>query len=84
VSELLFWAAIAFLAVYAGVRARLRIQRRTTSVTDEDVRRIVEEGSVWLEDAEPLDLEAIDEEERRFWEEESWDPTDDDDGFGGV
>jgi hypothetical protein len=84
VSELFFWMAIGFLAVYAGIRARVRIQRRTTRVTDEDVRRILEEGSIFVEDAEPLDLETIDEEERRFWEEEPWDPTDDDDGFAGA
>ena len=38
---------------------------------DAAIRAIETSGSVEIDD-EPLDPEAIDEEERRFWEEKEW------------
>lgn len=44
------------------------------TLTDEMVRQIEESGYVDVD--EPLDLEEIQEEEARFWEEQPWEETD--------
>lgn len=69
---------LAGLALAGGVLARLRLRRSRTAagpavMSDDDVRRIEERG--WIvreEEDEPLDLEEIEEAERRFWEP-TWD-----------
>lgn len=72
----LLWGAMALLVVLAWVKIRSRLEEgsraRSTRVDDDDVRRIVEEGRLHTDEDNPLDLEQIEEEERRFWEE-SWD-----------
>lgn len=77
---ILFWFALALLLVIAGVRLRTRMRRRERRseprVDDEAVRRIVEEGALRTDEDEPLDLDGIAEQERRFWEEEQWDEAD--------
>jgi hypothetical protein len=45
-------------------------------VDDDVLRRIIEEGVVRTDEDEPLDLDEIREEERRFWEGEEWDEAD--------
>jgi hypothetical protein len=76
----LLWAGAVVLLVAAGIGIRKRIRHETRSdfhLEDDHVRRIIEEGS--LEDGrdEPLDLDHIEEEERRFWVEEEWDEAED-------
>ena len=71
----LFWA-VAVLLVVAGflrVRSRLPGRREPDALTDADVRAIEERGVIERDGDEPLDLDRIEEEERRFWESESWD-----------
>ena len=75
-----FWAtflgACGVLIVVVGLlmrnRARRAIGRAELSVDDDAVRRIIEEGVLELAEDEPLDLDEIEEEERRFWEQ-TWD-----------
>jgi hypothetical protein len=79
-----FWfvlgAGFALLVVAAGVTVHARRRdawRAVPLVDDALVEQIIERGSVYVEDDEPLDLEQIDDEEERFWSE-SWDePTSD-------
>lgn len=75
-STTVLWGVLALL-VFLGwlrIRARLRAKRegREPRVDDRALRRIMEEGRLETDEDEPLDLDEIDEEERRFWEE-SWD-----------
>jgi hypothetical protein len=65
---------LAMLALAAGV---LYLQRLKATVdpprlTDEMMRRIETDGWLAPDEEEPLDIEAIAEEEDRFWSE-SWD-----------
>jgi hypothetical protein len=72
----LLWAALAVLGAVAGIRVYARRRRELESartiVDDEAVRRILETGVLTVEDDEPLDLDAIEAEEKRFWSE-MWD-----------
>lgn len=63
---------LAALAALVFLRRRhvRRRQRRRGRVGDAEIRAILERGRVEVE--EPLDLEEIREEEKRFWEEERW------------
>ena len=72
-----FWVFGGVLVVAAGLRLRKRLAEGSGATVgpriDEDaIERIVEEG-VLEDDEEPLDHDEIDDEERRFWEEEEWD-----------
>lgn len=77
---ILFWFGLGLLLVAAGFRLRARIRERWNAsgprVDDDAVRRIEDEGVLWTDEDEPLDLREIEEEERRFWEEEEWDEAD--------
>jgi len=64
---------LAALAAFALTRRWLQARARRDRLTDEAIRQIESHGR--LEREEPLDLEEIDEEERRFWQEESWDES---------
>lgn len=72
---LVFPLSLVVLLVAAGMALRSRrreaFQRRSV-VDDHAIDRIIEDGELWVEDDEPLDLDEIDEEEERFWSE-SWD-----------
>lgn len=76
----LLWGALAVLGAVAGVRVYRRRRRELECageiVDDEAVRRILETGQLTVEDDEPLDLDAIEAEEERFWSE-TWDEPDD-------
>jgi hypothetical protein len=65
------------LAFAAGLVYRSRLTRVIRSgepvLTDDMVRQIEEQGRVDVD--EPLDLEQIQDEEARFWEEQ-WDEPD--------
>lgn len=73
----ILFAALALTGglVYRSRLARLREVERTT-VSDDMVRQIEESGWVELDEDDPLDLDAIQEEEARFWEEEPWEEAD--------
>jgi len=53
---------------------RLRALRTPRTLTDDMVRQIEESGHIDVD--EPLDLEEIQDEEARFWEEQPWEETD--------
>lgn len=65
---------LALLALAGGVLYRARWYRTPSvtapALTDDMVRQIEEGGSIDFDD--PLDLEQIQEEEARFWEEQPW------------
>lgn len=67
------------LAAGFGARRRMRDTRRGRRpvVTDEVLRRILEEGEGELEtgdaEDEPLDEDQIRDAEDRFWDESEWD-----------
>jgi len=62
-------------AVLLRVRLREQVASRRPRVDDDAVRAILERGVLVTDEDEPLDLDEIDEEERRFWSE-SWDEPD--------
>jgi len=68
------WIIIAVLAIIGGLIGlrRVRVARMAddSNLTDEMMRAIEERGRVEVD--EPLDFEAIEDEESRFWEE-TWD-----------
>jgi hypothetical protein len=68
------WTVIAVLAIAGGLigirRVRDARQADDTNITDDMIRSIVDRGSIEVE--EPLDFDAIQDEESRFWEE-TWD-----------
>lgn len=64
---------MAALAIVGGYIARRRLGSRrggVPRVTDDLVDQI--ETSGWVDAEEPLDVEAAQEEEERFWEETAW------------
>jgi hypothetical protein len=66
------------LVLIAGLAWQARRQRVgelfAQSLTDDMVRQIEDAG--YIEVDEPLDLEEIQEEEERFWEEAPWEEPD--------
>jgi hypothetical protein len=74
----MFYAMLAALAIAGGVLYQYRFRRYSGGrVTDELIRKI--ERGEWIDEderpdpGEPLDVDAIAEEEERFWEDSSWD-----------
>jgi hypothetical protein len=70
---------LAALALITGLVYRRRLVRlrdvESTVISDDMVRQIEEDG--WLDiDDDPLDLDTIQEEEARFWDEERWEEAD--------
>ncbi len=76
---LVFWAALTALVIAAAILLRLRLGRRVgyrePRVDDDALRSILETGILRDDTPEPLDLDEIEEEERRFWSE-PWDEPD--------
>jgi hypothetical protein len=79
----LFWillgALLAALTVAAGwslYEQRMRRTRERLVLDDDAIRTILDTGELHVDEDEPLNLEAIDEEEERFWSE-TWDEPDD-------
>lgn len=74
---IVFWAGLTVLAFMAGVSLRTRLSggivRRARVVDDAAIQQILETGQLTVDD--PLDLDEIEEEEKRFWSE-SWDEPD--------
>ncbi len=75
-----FWlvllAGLIVLAFAAGISLRVRmwehVRPRAPVVDDQAAETILSMGTLSVEEDEPLDIEEIDDEERRFWSE-SWD-----------
>jgi len=71
-----FGAGLATLAILAGVSLRARqadvIGRGRPVLDDAASEQIIEQGEIWVDEDDPLDLDEIDDEEERFWSE-SWD-----------
>ena len=67
-------AFMGILALGACLAYRARWPRFTDtvepSISDDMVRQIEEAG--WIDIDEPLDIEQIQDEEARFWEEAPW------------
>lgn len=65
---------VGIVALTAGLVYQARRQRSSAlfaqGLTDDLVRQIEEHGSIDVDD--PLDLQEIQEEEERFWEEAPW------------
>jgi hypothetical protein len=73
---LLVWMGALALALAAAVRSVARLRKhveRPPVLDDDDVRDIIAHGIYVSPADEPLDLERVHEEERRFWEEAEWD-----------
>lgn len=72
----LLCAFLVGLAVASGILLRFRLSGRggrgVPTLDDAAVRSIIERGIIVTDEDEPLDLDQIDEEERRFWSEK-WD-----------
>jgi hypothetical protein len=72
-----FGILLGIIALAAGLVYRSRLARAIGSpervLSDDLVRQIEENG--YIEVDEPLDIEEIQEEEARFWEEQ-WDEPD--------
>ena len=75
VLSLVFPLALVALLVAAGLALRSRRREALGArpvLDDAAIHRIIEDGEIWVDDDEPLDLQEIDDEEERFWSE-SWD-----------
>ena len=73
---LVFWTCLGALGVVGAVRFRMRLRalvHRPPVLEDDDVRDIIAHGVFVSDEDEPLDLDQVNEEERRFWEEAQWD-----------
>ena len=69
----LFWSILALLVLAAALRLRARLREPLGGeemLDDEAIRQIEATGRVEVDDE--LDPIAIEEEERRFLEEEDW------------
>ncbi len=76
----LIWGVLAVLAVVGGAVVRRKLGASLESahpaLDDDAVRRIVDTGSLTVDEDPPLDMDEIEEEEDRFWSE-TWDEPDD-------
>ncbi len=70
------WFFLGALVAYAWISMRLKLKRSIEDpvphVDEDAIRRIEEEGALFTDGPEPLDLEQISREEDDFWRE-SWD-----------
>ncbi len=67
---------LAILVIAWGKRRRElrdRVKPAPLDLDDRAVEEIVQTGQLRTDEDAPLDLEEIEDEERRFWQEESWD-----------
>lgn len=70
------WFLLGALVAYAWISTRRRIKKLIEvpplRIDEDDIRRIEEEGVLFKDDPEPLDLKQINREEDEFWRE-TWD-----------
>jgi len=64
---------LAAAAAFLLTRRYLAARATRTRLSDDAIRDIETRGRVELD--EPLDLREVEQEERRFWEEETWDES---------
>ena len=78
--EFLSGLALGAMIVWAFVRRRRHLRERIDSpaLDDDAVERIIRQGSLHLDDPEPLDLDEIARAEDEFWDREAWDPAEED------
>ncbi len=72
--------ALGAIIVFAFVQRRRLLRRRIEpQVLDDDaVEQIIHEGSLEVEEHEPLDLDEIAKAEEEFWQREGWDSAEED------
>ena len=73
--SLIFPLGLVLLLVAAGLALRSRRREAfgpRTLLDDDAINRIIEDGRLFVDEDEPLDLDEIEDEEERFWSE-SWD-----------
>jgi hypothetical protein len=65
------------LIIWAFLRRRRDLKERIESpaLDDDAVERIIRQGSLHMDDPEPLDLDEIARAEDDFWDSEGWDPA---------
>ena len=70
------WFFLGALVGYAWISMRRNLKRSLEvpppRIDEDDIRRIEEEGVLFKDDPEPLDLKQINREEDEFWRE-PWD-----------
>ena len=70
------WFFLGALVGYAWISMRRNLKRSLEvpppRIDEDDIRRIEEEGVLFKDDPEPLDLKQINREEDEFWRE-TWD-----------
>ncbi len=70
------WFLLGAVVAYAWISTRRRIRKSMEvpppRIDEDDIRRIEEEGALFADGPEPLDLEEISREEDEFWRE-TWD-----------
>lgn len=71
------WIGLALVVVVVGVahRVRMRSRKGRGTLSEEEIRRIEETGSIERPEEGPLDLDEIERAEDEFWEE-TWDEPD--------
>lgn len=73
----IFFGLLALLAVIVSLLKRIRLTRSISAarplLTDELVQQI--ESAGYIDFDEPLDLDQIQEEEARFWEDRPWEES---------
>jgi hypothetical protein len=76
---IVFWAGLTGLMIAAGLSLRARLGMRSEAppptVDDDAVQRILSTGVIVTDEDEPLDLDEIEQEEKRFWSER-WEEPD--------
>ena len=71
--------ALGAVIVYAFLRRRRALQEKIRPPLDDSaVDRIIHQGSLEVEEHDPLDLDEIARAEDEFWEREAWDPAEED------
>ncbi len=68
-----FAVTLAVVGTLRRRRLREEIRPAEPRLEEGDIDRILTHGILVKDDEPPLDLEEIAAEERRFWESESWD-----------
>jgi hypothetical protein len=70
---------IGAVLVYAWWRTRRTLRRGVhagrPTVDEAAIRAIESTGRLVTQEDEPLDLDEIEKEERRFWEDDDWNPA---------
>lgn len=71
--------ALGAVIVYAFLRRRRALRQKIRpELDDAAVERIIHQGSLEVEEHDPLDLDEIARAESEFWETETWDPAEED------